>query len=121
MSARETLPLEPYLTYWRRRRREQRTLNRQLSRRAWEDAAQIAVLLRREFGANQVIVFGSLARERFHPGSDVDLAVSGLAKEDFFPALAQASQMSQFHIDLKPLEDLDAHFKQRILATGREI
>lgn len=70
--ATSTLPLEPYLTYWRQRQAEQR------------------------------------ARRR-------------LAKEAYFPALAQVNKVSQCRIDLKPLEDLDAHFEQRILATGQEV
>lgn len=119
--ATDSFPLEPYLTYWRRRRGEQGARDRELARQAWEDVIEIAGLLRREFGVERVVVFGSLARGRFHAGSDVDLAVEGLAKEAYFPALAQISQMSQFRVDLKPLEDLDEHFKRRVLATGQEI
>lgn len=40
----------------------------------------VAKLLKREFGAARVVVFGSLARpESFTHGSDVDVAVEGLS------------------------------------------
>jgi predicted nucleotidyltransferase len=121
VKATDTLPLEPYLTYWRQRRAEQRAHSRRLTQQAWEDVTQIAALLRREFGVTRIIVFGSLVSGRFYPGSDIDLAVASLAKEAYFPALAQVNKVSQCRVDLKPLEDLHAHFKQRVLATGREI
>ncbi len=117
----DSLPLEPYLTYWRRRRAEARGRSRQLARQARADAAQIAAMLRREFGATRVLLFGSLARGRFLPDSDIDLAVEGLPAAVFFPALAQAGKMSRFPVDLKPLEDLDPYFKSKVLATGEEI
>ena len=78
-------------------------------------------MLRREFAATRVVLFGSLAQGRFLPDSDIDLAVSGLPVADFFAALAQAGKLSEFPVDLKPLEDLDPHFKARILATGEDI
>jgi len=80
-----------------------------------------AALLRRDFGVTRVVLFGSLARGRFRPDSDIDLAVEGLAAAAFFPALAQASQLSEFPLDLKPIEDLAPHFRMRVLLTGEDI
>lgn len=117
----ETFPLEPYLTYWRRRQAEARDRSRRLARQARTDAVQIAAMLRREFGATRVLLFGSLARGRFLPDSDIDLAVEGLSAAAFFPALAQAGKLSRFPVDLKPLEDLDPHFRAKVLASGEEI
>jgi len=67
------------------------------------------------------VLFGSLASGRFRPDSDIDLAVEGLAAASFFRALAQASRLSLFPLDLKPLEDLAPHFKARVRQTGEEI
>lgn len=112
---------ESYVAYWRRRQAHGRALSLRLAGQARADAARIAALLRRDFGVTRVVLFGSLASGRFRPDSDIDLAVEGLAAASFFRALAQASRLSLFPLDLKPLEDLAPHFKARVLQTGEEI
>lgn len=57
--------------------------------RAWGIARQVAQLLKEQFGATRVVLFGSLARAgAFTRWSDVDLAVWGLRPEDTFHAVA---------------------------------
>jgi predicted nucleotidyltransferase len=63
--------------------------------RAWELAHQAAALLRRQFAAGRVVLFGSLV----HPGlftewSDVDLAVWGLGPDDTLRALGAVHDLS---------------------------
>jgi len=116
-----SLPLEPYVVYWRQRQAEGRARSLRLARQARAEARSVAAMLRRDFGATRIWLFGSLARGRFLPGSDIDLAVAGLPAAAFFLAVAQASHLSEFPIDLKPLEDLDPHFRARVLASGEEI
>lgn len=70
------------------------------------------------FGVTRIILFGSIINGRFGPESDIDLAVAGLARRDFFPALAEVNQLTPFRVDLKPLEDLEAHFRERVLRSG---
>ena len=67
--------------------REQRDLAAREAR-AWELARRAAAVLRQQFGATRVVVFGSLV----HPGSftlwsDVDVAAWGLRPEDTFRAI----------------------------------
>ena len=112
---------DPYVVYWRRRQTQGRERSLRLSQQARADAARIAALLRRDFSVKRVVLFGSLASGRFRPDSDIDLAVEGLAAAAFFPALAQASKLSEFPIDLKPIEDLTPHFRMRVLMTGEDI
>ncbi len=115
------LPRDPHVAYWRRRQVEGRARSLRLAQQACGDAAQIAAMLRRDFGVTQVVLFGSLAQGRFLPDSDIDLAVAGLPAAAFFAALAQASKLSEFPVDLKPMEALDPYFKARALASGEEI
>ena len=62
--------------------------------RAWEQARRAARVLREQFGATRVVVFGSLAHNLWYSErSDVDLAVWGIAPEQFYHAAATASQM----------------------------
>ena len=64
----------------RRRRRE----------KAWEVARVAAALLKSRYRATRVVAFGSLTEaDRFHPWSDVDLAVWGLPPGDYFEAVAR--------------------------------
>ena len=56
---------------------------------AWRVARRAAQLLREKYGVNRVRVFGSLLyADQFHARSDIDLAVEGLAVQDYWDALA---------------------------------
>jgi predicted nucleotidyltransferase len=122
-TAGETGALAPdaYVAYWRQRQAQGRARSLRLSQQARADAARIATLLRRDFGVTRVVLFGSLVSGCFLPDSDIDLAVEGLAAAAFFPALAQASRLSEFPLDLKPIDDLAPHFRMRVLLTGEDI
>jgi uncharacterized protein len=79
-------------------------------------------LLKQEFQATQVILFGSLVnRERFHLSSDIDLAVSGLAPLDYFTAVAKLQDLSTFKIDLVRLERCKPCLQVAIKAEGQEL
>ena len=56
-------------------------------------------------GAREVYLFGSMAQGKMRPGSDVDLAVSGLPARVFFPAMAEACDALGRQIDLIDLDD----------------
>jgi len=71
----------------RRWEREQQELV-QRRERAWEVAYRAATLLKEQFGATRVVVFGSLIHEGcFTRWSDVDIAAWGIAQEDTFQAI----------------------------------
>ncbi len=110
---------DKYLQYWRERWRRQQEMNRQCAQAARQEAQQMAEVLVQQFGATQVILFGSLARGRFTAESDIDLAVAGIAPTEFFTALAAANRLTNRWVDLKPLEELEPHFYQRVMETGK--
>jgi len=73
----------------RRWTQEQRQLAMRYER-AWSVARQAGAVLREQFGARRVVVFGSLVRQNlFHSRSDVDLAVWGLEERSYYRAVAQ--------------------------------
>ena len=109
---------QKHLDYWRRRQAQQQAQSQQMARQARAAVEEIVRVLISEFGAQQIILFGSLVRGGFAPGSDIDLAVAGIRKRDYFAALAAANRLTPLWVDLKPLEDLDPHFRQRVLETG---
>jgi len=59
----------------------------------------------KEFGAQEVYVFGSAAGRTMHEDSDIDLAVSGLPPEVFFRAMARASGALGRELDLIDLDE----------------
>lgn len=113
--------MSTYAEFWRARQASAQRLNQRLAQQAQSDARQIADMLRTSYKVTRVVLFGSLVNGQFHARSDIDLAVEGLAPGDFFQALAQASKLSDFPIDLKPFEELVPHFAARVLATGEVI
>ena len=70
--------------------------------RAWELARQAARLLEERFGAERVVLFGSLTHEgRFNRWSDVDIAAWGIRPEDTWRALGAVMDLdSEIEVNL---------------------
>jgi predicted nucleotidyltransferase len=70
--------------------------------KAWELVPHIASILKEQFGATQVAVFGSLTdKNRYTPWSDIDLAVWGIAPRQFYKAIGILNEVSlEFKVDL---------------------
>jgi uncharacterized protein len=94
-----TLDLTPeqianYRAHALRRRQQEKPEIERRREKAWQAAREAAQLLKAEFGATRVAVFGSLTRESgFTRWSDVDIAAWGLAKEDTFRAIGAIMDM----------------------------
>ena len=79
----------------RRRQARERQALRERERRAWELAREAADVLRQQFGAVRVVVFGSLIHPgSFTPWSDVDIAAWGLRPEDTFRAIGAVMDLA---------------------------
>ena len=76
-----------------------KTMEDQLQRSIQQAAAVL-----KELGAREVYVIGSAARGTLRPGSDVDLAVSGLAPGLFFRAMGKAADLLDRPLDLIDLD-----------------
>ena len=92
-------------------------------RRAMIAAHNAAKLLKTEFGATEVILFGSLARRgSFSLYSDIDLAVRGIAPEKFFTASAAIEHVAvNFQIDLAELETCPPALLKNIEKDGKRL
>ncbi|GAP98674.1 nucleotidyltransferase family protein [Leptolyngbya sp. NIES-2104] len=90
--------------------------------KAWELVPKLALILREQFGAEQVMIFGSLTdKSRYTPWSDIDLAVWGIAPERFYTAVGVLNEVdSDFEIDLVDPTDpfCRSSVKQAIERTG---
>ena len=105
----------------RRHQKAQRLAQRHAH--AWRVAQQAAQMLKRQFGATQVVVFGSvLSPKRFHPHSDVDLAVWGLAEGLYYQAVGRLQGLdADIAVDLIEGERVPAAIQATIRKTGRSL
>ncbi len=108
------------------RRRAQQGLSPEAEarrQRALAAARRAAAVLKEEFGATRVVVFGSAAHGHwFTETSDIDLAVSGVAWSDFFRAWNQIeTTTSDFGVDLVDIEDAVAGVQRSIEKHGIEL
>lgn len=99
----------------------QRTERRR--QQAWRVARQAAKLLREEYGAHKVVVFGSLAHEDwFTPWSDIDLAAWGIPPERFYGAVAAVTGLSSaFQVDLVDLDTCRSSLRDVVEREGIEL
>ncbi len=91
--------------------------------RAWCLARQAAEVLRRDFGATRVVVFGSLLRPgAFGLLSDVDIAVWGIQPQDTFRAMnAVADLDEEIEVNLVDVRTCHASILQVIESEGVDI
>lgn len=89
---------------------------RQRREKAWDVARSAAKLLKSRYHATRVAAFGSLTQtERFHPWSDVDLAVWGLAPDDYFEAVARVLDVGgEIKVDLVMADRCKPYLREAI-------
>lgn len=115
--------LDRYRQTLRRRDAAARARQEKERERAWHAAQQVASVLKEEFGAERVLLFGSVAREeRLSPHSDLDLAVEGLTSLDYYRAVARVRSVpARRGVDLVRLESCRASLRQSIQETSIEL
>jgi len=92
-------------------------------KRALSVARKAAKLLKTEFGAKEVILFGSLARRvGFTRWSDIDLASRGIPSEKYLTAMDTVLYLSpEFKIDLVELETCPPSLRKSIESEGKPL
>ena len=113
---------QSYKRAWEKRNQEEAEHNRHRSDQARRDACKIAEYLGEKYQVSRVFLFGSVLKDGDFSGkSDLDIGVVGLKKSDFYKALADISQLTEFNIDLKPLEDCSEVFAKQVKEQGEFI
>jgi predicted nucleotidyltransferase len=84
--------------------------------KAWDVARTIAVMLKSRYHVARVVAFGSLTQpDRFHLRSDIDLAVWGMASDDYFEAVAHVLDLSDgVEVDLVQVERCKPYLREAI-------
>lgn len=106
---KQTTPLDTkmqrYIATARRQQQQEQVALQQQRSQFLAIAQTAAQILREEFGASRVVVFGSvLDKTSFHATSDLDLAVWGLPSASYIKALARLMTLSDCTIDLVEAE-----------------
>ena len=110
----------PYIEGLRRREAERRATMEKRRQKAFTIARRIADMLRQDFGATEIYLFGSVLHpDEFHPHSDIDLAADGIVPARFLTAVAKALIMAEeFSVDLVDISECQPEFKDSILTKG---
>jgi len=84
---------------------------------------EAAIILKRRFAVRRVVLFGSLAHASwFMPDSDVDLAVEGLASEDYWQAWRLVEEIvGDRVVDFIEIETAAESLKRAIERYGVEL
>jgi predicted nucleotidyltransferase len=84
---------------------------------------QIAKLLKEQYGANRVVLFGSLAHDAwFTPRSDIDICAEGIPVDRFFRAESEVLKRSEgFKIDLVDPEECPPELLSKIEEEGIDL
>jgi predicted nucleotidyltransferase len=80
-----------------------------------------AAMLRERYGAQEIVLFGSLATGTANAESDVDLAARGVRSDDYFAALADLMAVFGGPVDLVRLELAPPSLMDRIAAEGKPL
>ena len=99
--------MERYRHTARRRKALAAERRRFRAERGWDVARKAALVLKNDFGATDVMVFGSLLRpDYFDDRSDVDIAVKGIPDHRYLRAVAVVTGLdNEIAIDLIRIED----------------
>ncbi|MEM9164315.1 MAG: nucleotidyltransferase domain-containing protein [Cyanobacteria bacterium P01_F01_bin.4] len=91
--------------------------------RAWMLIPELVTLLREEFGATEVKVFGSAINvEYFWPDSDIDLAAWGIPPGSYYRAAGTVDEYSdEFRVDLVDPEKCRPGLRKAIDREGISI
>jgi predicted nucleotidyltransferase len=110
--------MEEYRRGAREREARQRAADDQRQQEARLAAQAAAQLLKEQYGATRVILFGSLAHGAwFHARSDIDLAVAGIPAGSFWRAWCALDTLRvPFEINLVAIEEAP----ERLLASIRQ-
>lgn len=106
-----------------RRKQQDAAQVQQRKQRAWQLAQQAAQMLRHDFGAQKVVVVGSLAHDAwFTPWSDIDLAAWSIPPDRFYAAAGTVAELStEFKIDLIDAGTARSALQAMIEHEGREL
>lgn len=120
-----TIPIDPqtmaaYRHGAAQREERKRLANQQRRQAAWSVARQAAAVLKEQFGASRVVVFGSLVHGLWYgPHSDIDLAAEGISPGEFWRAWCAIDRIDPaYEVDMIALESATPSLRAAIEQEG---
>ena len=111
-----------YITAWNKRDKQEQAEWLARAAQAEQAALSCAKLLADEYRVRRVWLIGSLLHPKsFRQGSDIDLAVEGLAAREYFSALSKLYQIlpEGLKLDLITIETAQPSLRKHIQTAGR--
>lgn len=107
---------------WAARRADAATALEERRQKARAVADEMAALLKSQYGATKVVLFGSVVEGKFHAHSDIDIAAWGIAPVDRMAAYGDIVYFSrEFEGDLVWMEQCKPHVAGEVARTGVEL
>lgn len=115
-----SIKYQSYRAHWQQRKAKERSRLKQRHQDGLETAKALADILKSDFGARKVVLFGSmLSVNNIRMRSDLDLMAWGLASDDYIKALtALMRQSDSFAVDLVRIEEAPPSLKKYVLEKG---
>lgn len=108
-----------YRRAWHDRQAAREAALRERAEMAMDVALEASRILKQEFAARHVWLFGSLARGTFGEASDIDLAVEGLQGREFYRAAGRLLSLKPgWVIDLVDTAEARPAIRRSIEAEG---
>ena len=98
------MDLTPYVESVRRHVAELKRRNAEAQARARGDLPKLVAELRRDDRIRKAYLYGSLAKDTFHPDSDIDIAVDGLDPRELDGLRKRLEPLTEFRVDLRDLD-----------------
>ena len=116
----DTAAAREYLAH---RDRERARRRKNLEAQARNDADTIITMLAEKYRPLRIVQWGSLLRPgRFREWSDIDIAMEGLKDPlDGLRALDDASELTEFPVDIVELDRIDPRHAETILREGKVV
>ena len=117
-------PFSDYVKYWKNKLNKNANQLEKRKQTLREVALKCATILKNEFYIIDVFLIGSLTGDRvIDEISDIDIAVSGLQDEKYFPALARLYKElpKGCNLDLITIESSDKSMIKKIQEEGERL
>ncbi|MCH7721482.1 MAG: nucleotidyltransferase domain-containing protein [Planctomycetes bacterium] len=111
------MDLQPCVDSIRRYTAELLRRNAQAQEQARSDLPAMVEVIRATRGVKRAYLYGSLAKQAFHPQSDVDIAVEGLRPGERDDLKDRLSALTRFPVDVRNL-DSSPEFRELIEFYG---
>ncbi len=111
-----------YIKGWQKRKKQKEEELKYISEQAMEKAKRISQLLKSKYKIDEIILFGSLAENKFRKNSDIDIAIINSNKEKYFEMVKEAYDIAApYRLDLLPIEDASSFLKKKIKMKGVQL